>query len=574
METIGKYRILGTLGKGGMGIVYKAMDPDIEREVAIKTVQFDLLDEGLEKENLLARVVREAKAAGRLNHPNIITIYDVFRDGDMTYIVMQYIDGQSLYALLASGKSFSPREILNTLKPVAEALDFAHRNGIIHRDIKPANILIDKSGRPFLADFGVARILTSTMTQTGTTVGTLNYMSPEQIKGQTVDSRSDVFALGVILYELLTGKKPFAGDNMSTIVYQIVNEDPQPVSDINKDLHGGYERVVGKALAKRPEDRYQTCLEMIVDLENPGLMAEATLAYEIEPGAGPEPQKRKTGLFVAAAVAVVAVLAGGAYLLFSSRPAKSSESAKNTVTTKTEKPNPAAPSAAPVPSAAPAAAGVETAASEDGGLVRLRQSFDAKSYEETVRLAKAVLAEEPDNAPALDYLSKANAAIRASELAQSLQSGIAAYGSGDFARCVVEMRKVLAVDKTNQEALKYLLQAETALAAPEIKRLIESHRAAVENKDLLTVLSFYDPSIPADSLQSEFKLLFNGYDGIKSVHSQVAISLSGAQGAKAGFSELLTAVSKKTGQREIYFEGQRTWRLRKLQTGWKISASQ
>ncbi len=555
METIGKYRILGTLGKGGMGIVYKALDPDIEREVAIKTVQFDLLDEGLEKENLLARVVREAKAAGRLNHPNIITIYDVFRDGDMTYIVMQYVDGQSLYALLASGKSFSPREILNTLRPVAEALDFAHRNGIIHRDIKPANILIDKSGRPFLADFGVARILTSTMTQTGTTVGTLNYMSPEQIKGQTVDSRSDVFALGVILYELLTGKKPFAGDNMSTIVYQIVNEDPQPVSDINTDLHGGYERVVSKALAKKPEDRYQTCMELIADLEKPDLMAEATLAYEIEPGAGPEPRKRKTGLFVAAAVAVVAILSGGAYLLFSSRPAKSSESA-------------------PVSSSATAAAGVEAAASEDAALVRLRQSFDAKSYEETVRLANAVLAKEPDNAPAQDYLSKAKAAIKASEIAQTLQSGIADYARGDFARCVVEMRKVLAIDKDNQEARKYLLQAETALAAPEIKRLIESHRVAVENKDLLTVLSLYDSSSPADALKSEFKPLFNGYDGIKVIISKVTVSLSGTQGGTAVFGELITAVDKKTGQRRIVFEGQKRWRLRKQPTGWKISASQ
>ena len=555
METIGKYRILGTLGKGGMGIVYKALDPDIEREVAIKTVQFDLLDEGLEKENLLARVVREAKAAGRLNHPNIITIYDVFRDGDMTYIVMQYVDGQSLYALLASGKSFSPREILNTLKPVAEALDFAHRNGIIHRDIKPANILIDKSGRPFLADFGVARILTSTMTQTGTTVGTLNYMSPEQIKGQTVDSRSDVFALGVILYELLTGKKPFAGDNMSTIVYQIVNEDPQPVSDVNTDLHGGYERVVSKALAKKPEDRYQTCMELIANLENPDLMAEATLAYEIEPGAVPEPRKRKTGLFVAAAVAVVAILSGGAYLLFSSRPAKSSEFA-------------------PVSSSATAVAGVETAASEDAVLVRLRQSFDAKSYEETVRLANAVLAKEPDNAPARDYLTKANAAIKASEIAQTLQSGIADYARGDFARCVVEMRKVLAIDKDNQEARKYLLQAETAVAAPEIKRLIESHRVAVENKDLLTVLSLYDSSSPADALKSEFKPLFNGYDGIKVIISKVTVSLSGTQGATAVFSELITAVDKKTGQRRIVFEGQKRWRLRKQPTGWKISASQ
>ena len=543
MDTIGKYQILGTLGKGGMGLVYKAMDPDIEREVAIKTVQVDLLGEGLEKEDLLARVIREAKAAGRLNHPNITTIYDVFRDGDMTYIVMQYVDGPSLNALLASSKSFSPREILDILKPVSDALDYAHRNGIIHRDIKPANILIDKSGQPFLADFGVARISTSTMTQTGTTVGTLNYMSPEQVKGQTVDSRSDIFALGVILYELLTGKKPFAGDNMSTIVYQIVNEEPQRVSDINKELHGGYERVVSKALAKSPEDRYQTCMEMIAELENPGLMAEATLAYETVPEAGPEPKKRKTGLFVAAAVAVVAILSGGAYLLFSSRPAKSSESARNTETIKTEKLTPVTPSAAPSPAPAVATSPSPVASAEAA-------------------------------APAKDDLAKANAGITASKTAQLLESGIAAYGSGDYARCVADMGKVLAIDEDNQEARRYLLQAQTALATREITGLIERHRVAVENKDLLTVLSLYDPSSPAGSLQSEFKLLFNGYDGIKSINSKVKVSLSGAQGATAGFSELLTAVDKKSGQRKIYFEGQRTWRLRKLQTGWKISTIQ
>ena len=191
-----------------------------------------------------------------------------------------------------------------------------------------------------------------------------------------------------------------------------------------------------------------------------------------------------------------------------------------------------------------------------------------------MRLANDILAKEPANTLAKDYLEKANAGITASQAAQLLESGIAAYGSGDYARCVADMGKVLAIDKDNPEARRYLLQAQTALASREITGLIERHRVAVENKDLLTVLSLYDPSSPADSLQSKFKLLFNGYDGIKSIHSKVTVSFSGAQGATAGFSELLTAVSKKTGQREIHFEGQRTWRLRKLQTGWKISAIQ
>jgi serine/threonine-protein kinase len=222
-EKIGKYKILGMLGRGGMGIVYRGLDPDIEREVAIKTICFDTVTEGAEKEEMLSRVVREAKAAGRLDHPNIITIYDVIHEGDLTFIVMQYVDGHSLLSLIDSGSRFSPREVIDLLKPVADAIDYAHQNGIVHRDIKPGNILIDKRGKAFLADFGIARMEKSTMTGPGKTVGTLSYMSPEQVLGGAVDHRADIFALGVILYELLTGKMPFAGDNLSTIVYKIVN---------------------------------------------------------------------------------------------------------------------------------------------------------------------------------------------------------------------------------------------------------------------------------------------------------------------------------------------------------------
>ena len=226
VEKVGKYRILGILGKGGMGIVYKGLDPDIDRKVAVKTIRFDTFADGPVKEEMLTRVMREAKAAGSLTHPNIVTIYDVIRESDLTFIVMQYVDGQTLQSLIESGKNFSPQDVIGILKPVADALDYAHENGIVHRDIKPANILIDKAGKPFLADFGVARMETSTMTGPGTTIGTLSYMSPEQVMGKTVDGRADIFALGVILYELLTGQKPFAGDNLSTIVYKIVHEEP------------------------------------------------------------------------------------------------------------------------------------------------------------------------------------------------------------------------------------------------------------------------------------------------------------------------------------------------------------
>ena len=569
MKKIGKYKILGTLGKGGMGIVYKALDPDIEREVAIKTIRFDTLTEGMEKEELLTRVIREAKAAGRLNHPNIITIYDVVRDKDLTYIVMQYVDGPSLQTMIDSGKPFSPQEIIDTLKPVSDALDFAHQGGIIHRDIKPANILIDKSGQPFLADFGVARIETSTLTQAGTTVGTLSYMSPEQVKGQTVDKRSDIFALGVILYELLTGKKPFGGDNMSTIVYRIVNEEPQRITDINKELHGGYESVVRRALAKNPEDRYQSCREMIADLENPSRMAEATLAYEFGQEAGGVPKKRKMTFVLAGAAALVAIIAGGAYLLFSGRSEKPSDLAQNLETIKKEGLSPVTRSAGP-----PRGMAAAPVAPTDEGLAKLRESFDGKAYQETVRLAEEVLIRDPGSALAKDYLQKARAEILASQVAPLLQSGISSYAGGKYAQCVTDMEKVLKIDKDNKEAQRYLFQADTALAKPEITALIERHRVAEENKDLLTVRSLFDSPARADSLQPEYKLLFNGYDGIKSNISRVSLSFSSRSSATAAYSQLLTAVYKKTGQRKIVFEGQKRWQLRRQGKAWKISAVQ
>jgi serine/threonine protein kinase len=284
VEKIGKYRILGVLGRGGMGIVYKGLDPDIERDVAVKTIRLDTLTDGPVKEEMLTRVGREAKAAGRLSHPNIITIYDVFRESDLTFIVMQYVDGQSLQAMIESGKSFSPQEVLRIIKPLAEALDYAHENGIVHRDVKPANILIDKSGKPYLADFGVARVETSTMTGPGTTVGTLSYMSPEQVMGRTADGRADFFALGVILYELLAGQKPFAGDNLSTIVYKIVHEEPRLITEIKQDLPRGYETVIRRALAKKPEDRYQNGRELIRDLEDPDNLSAAARDYELRMG--------------------------------------------------------------------------------------------------------------------------------------------------------------------------------------------------------------------------------------------------------------------------------------------------
>jgi len=562
MKKIGKYKIQCILGKGGMGIVYKALDPDIEREVAIKTIRFDTLTDGTAKDDLMARFIREARAAGKLAHPNIITIYDVGREKDVTYIVMQYIEGQSLQALIDSGKRFSSQEIIEIMRPIGDSLDYAHANGIIHRDIKPANIMIDASGKPFLADFGVARIETSTMTQAGTTVGTLSYMSPEQVQGQTVDGRADIFALGVILYELLSGKKPFLGDNISTIVYKIVNEEPPRITEVNQDLPKGYELVIKKALAKNPEVRYQTCQEMVVNLENSEKILEQNLAYEAEkpriisPGA-----KKKLGFVLALAFFGMAVVAGGAYLILSPKSKKPVQISKNLETLKKEGVSPVTRSAGPVPG---------PAAVNDDGLAKVKQAFEIKNYEETARLAEVILAGQPTNLPAQDYLKRARVEILAGQVAAMVQSGIASYNAGNYGQCVQDMEKALKLKRDEKEAQKYLFLADTALSRKEILALIERQRIAEENKDLLAVLSQVGSPSLANQLQSEYKLLFNGYDEIKSSISNISINFSSRSDARASFSHLLTAVYRKDGRKKIVFEGLKNWQLRKEGRTWKL----
>jgi predicted Ser/Thr protein kinase/tetratricopeptide (TPR) repeat protein len=551
-----------------MGIVYKGLDPDIEREVAVKTIRFDAFTEGEEREEMLARVVREAKAAGRLNHPNIITIYDVIRDSDLTFIIMQYVDGQSLQALIDSGKRFSPQEVIDLLRPVADALDFAHRNGIVHRDIKPANILIDKSGRPFLADFGVARIETSTMTGPGKTIGTLSYMSPEQVLGNPVDHRADLFALGVILYELLTGKKPFAGDNLSTIVYKIVNEEPPQVTQINHSLPRGYEGVIKKALAKNPVERYQSGRELVDSLADPDNFAEATRAYGSGTGE-PEkaPARKIRPLALAGGGAVFVLLAVVGYLIFSGgRGGGAGTASPGPQALKQGDISPATRSAGP--SQGPAVSPAEEK------LARLKEGLERKDYEGTIRLAEKMLSEDPTDTVARDYRDKAREGAKAErineQVASILETGIASYNSGDFPACVEAMERTLKLDSNNSVARKYLFQADTALSKRDIEDMLDRHRMAEENKDLSAILNELGSPALASRLQTEYSVIFNGYDGIKSKIENKSITFADRLTATAGFFQLMTADYLKDGIRKIVINGPKYWDLKKAGGVWKI----
>lgn len=265
IETLGRYKILSTIGQGAMGVVYKAVDPMIDRTVAIKTVNLSLNKDDLAEYE--ARFQQEIKAAGRLNHPNIVTIYDVGRNENMAYMAMEFLEGRELKDILADGECPPVSSTVDWIAQAAMGLAVAHENDIIHRDVKPSNIMIVRGGLAKITDFGIARMTASAVkTMTGLILGSPRYMSPEQVIGRTLDHRTDIFSLGVVLYESLTGKPPFDGDNVNAIMYATVNHPPAPPSGINLDVPAMLDLIVAKALAKTVDERYQNMAEFAHDL--------------------------------------------------------------------------------------------------------------------------------------------------------------------------------------------------------------------------------------------------------------------------------------------------------------------
>jgi serine/threonine-protein kinase len=260
---IGRYEILGELGKGSMGLVYKAQDPNINRLLAIKTIRFsDEFDDEVIEE-IKERFFREAEIAGQLSHPSIVTIYDVGEHGDLTYMAMEFLEGDDLENFVSKDNLLPFRQILDVLAKVSDAVDYAHKAGVIHRDIKPANIMVLNNGGVKVTDFGIAKAMSSSRTRTGVILGTPNYMSPEQIMGQKIDARSDIFSVGVLFFQMLTGELPFHGENLSGLLYQITKEKHPSVRDHNPKIPKVCEQIIDRALSKNPKDRFNTAGELV-----------------------------------------------------------------------------------------------------------------------------------------------------------------------------------------------------------------------------------------------------------------------------------------------------------------------
>ena len=307
LGTVGRYELVEELGRGASGTVYKGSDPLIGRTVALKTIAFREDDD--EVRDVRKRLYREACAAGTLVHPNIVTIFDVIEDGGTTAVAMEYVDGLTLDKVIARRAPMAVDAALDIVEQIALALDFAHARGIVHRDIKPVNILVTAEGRVKVSDFGVARIATSSVTVTSTVIGAPSYMSPEQVRAGTVDARSDLFSAAVILYELLTGRRPFDGDDLAATMYRIVHDPPAPPGQFNAAIGSSVAAVLDQALAKDPNQRYRSGAEFVAAVR------QAVGAQTFEPAGAatmlvmpPAPTSRRGRVYALAAIPVVLLL--------------------------------------------------------------------------------------------------------------------------------------------------------------------------------------------------------------------------------------------------------------------------
>lgn len=278
LKKLGRFEILQELGAGGMGVVYKGRDPKINRLVALKVIRNLAGSRSSDAEQALQRFYVEAQSAGQLSHQNIVTIYDVgeedTKDGKVVYIAMEFLDGKGLDHYIENDLFPSLADKVKIIRQIAEGLDYAHKRDIVHRDVKPANIMVTQDGVPKLTDFGLARFSDSSLTMSGTILGTPNYMAPEQVQGKKVDARSDFFALTTIFYEMLTSEKPFAGDTITTVIYRVVNEEPIPPSKLNPEISTSFDAFIAKGLTKNRDKRFQNGGEYLRALE--ALYAEVT----------------------------------------------------------------------------------------------------------------------------------------------------------------------------------------------------------------------------------------------------------------------------------------------------------
>ena len=456
-DTFGRYQLLEKLGQGGMGVVYRAFDTVLERVVALKLV---LTPEGLDPE-MRERFFREARAAGHLSHKNIVTVYDLGEFDGKPYLAMEYLDGEDLQKRLARPEKMSLRRKIEVAIDLCEGVEFAHTHGVIHRDLKPANIYITESGGAKILDFGLARLMTSQLTQSNMLMGTLNYMSPEQVRGDRADQRSDVFSIGVVLYELLGGRTAFEGDSAASTLFKILQETPEPLRMVDASLPEPLVAIVEKAIAKLRDERYADVGALRQDLvafrdqlilSGPitPLPSQIRSVSGVQPA--PVPGQRSFPVAVVATAAAVIVIVLGTVWFLTSRPVPQVPAATEAVA---PPPDPIGPR-----------------------LKEAQQALDARDFSKAMNGADAVLVLDPANGEARRIAS----AARRGAVDDAVARGTRALQSGDTPEAIKAAGDALAIAPDNPDARRILERVATRSSAADAeaarRRLADARKAA------------------------------------------------------------------------------------------------
>ncbi len=482
----GRYQILGELGRGSMGTVYKAYDRTIGRVVAMKTIPVEA--EAKQREALVERLKQEARAAGTLDHPNIVTVFDVGEEGGVFYFTMQYLEGRTLDAVCEKRELLPLEKVLDIGQQICAGVGFAHQKGIIHRDLKPANLMLTGQGLVKVMDFGIAKLGDAGLTSAGMILGTPRYLSPEQASGGRVDHRSDIFAIGAILYELLTGEKAFAGETATTVVYQVLNVDPIPPKAIERTLPPVLDAILLRALAKQPQQRYQSCEELARVLEQLGAAhATQSLRTQRMPVLGreeavtlppPPSGRRRAALWTATALLVLGTAAFVAWERLqppAQGPALVEPRAEKAPETTPALPAPAAgesqPSAADPGPTAPLA-GKETVPEKPGEASPLIQPAVASSAETTDTPPATKPKTGRDARPQgrteqLDPASvpRGRGMFSADDVPGLLSRAQRYAGRGEYDKAIVLYQEILSIQPSNGEARQGLQRAREARKA-------------------------------------------------------------------------------------------------------------
>ena len=568
---IGKYTIVEEIGRGAMGIVYKAVDPLIDRMVAIKTIRFDMYSQPEQRVEAQKRFLREAKSAGNITHPNIVTIYDMGEDNGTFYIAMEYVDGQSLESMLAQKKRWTIEETIRLVVEIADGLDSTHKKGIIHRDIKPGNILIDKEGQPHIVDFGIARVPTSNLTQTSAVMGTPYYMAPEQVAARKIDHRVDIFALGAIFYEMLTLEKPFSGENLTTVIYKIMNEPPHPLREFQADVPPGLEPIVQKVLAKDPDARYQSCRDLINDLlryaDANGMVigdrfrARSPLsetAKMTKPAAPKKPKPAGTGKkpipLIIGAMAIIVIVALGAILLTRKHaPVPLQEGAKD----------------APGTLTAPIQKTDQTPANPGSDKVSKPAEKPADKPKTDVAAPITGAADKSKPAPGTPAVKEAP---KSTPQPAEVEAAEAALKKGDLMTALDMAQKALLANPGLDRAKAVVTAVMVQTAPAEIGSIINDYVASLRADKLL---SFYQGRCtPAlyEKLRKNVETMAKYYQDMEGAATRLTFDTAAAKypnfAVRARFSHTITAKPKGKKNRETIFEGTYIWSVEKINQRW------